>query len=439
MDELLQAQKRLGQTLERASIGEDRQLAAEVRDRGEAFTNLLHGVLRMTRMYDLNNDTFAKPLVELRKVLDWLLGHLGIVHLVTVEDQVYINDVRIRFNLSTSTGGQVGVELRRHNVGGISFHARLTEEQLLGLCACLAAQPEAAERRAALCRELAARGIAGVEVSGLKRYLQQGEEQQETEFSEVLQRAATLVEETWDNVAAGRMLNPLALRRMVVELLAAGIDTDGLWGEVRGETEHGAHAVRVTRVTLAIATGAGLDDRTQQDLGVTALVHDLGYVLAGPWAGPKRSSFREHIPGGALVMVRQRGFHAAKIHRILGILYHHHAYKDIKEVPSLFGRVLRIAEDYDNLCQARGGGLSPPAALGSMVSAAGTLYDPVLLQVAVNRLGRYPPGTQVQLEDGRTGRTISLVRSGLFDKPRVVTGDGRVVDLAQSGRIIAVQ
>lgn len=106
-------------------------------------------------------------------------------------------------------------------------------------------------------------------------------------------------------------------------------------------------------------------------------------------------------------------------------------------VPSLFGRLLRIAEDYDNLCGARGG-LTPPAALGGMTSGAGTMYDPVLLQVTINRLGRYPSGTRVEITGGRTGRCLGLARPGHFEHPRVVVAGGQLVDVAEGGRVVRV-
>ncbi len=93
MDEMLQAQKQLGRTLERVSISEDRQLANAVRERGEAFANLFFSTMRMTRMLDINNESFIRPVQELRKLLIWLLQNLGVIHLVTVEDQIYINDI----------------------------------------------------------------------------------------------------------------------------------------------------------------------------------------------------------------------------------------------------------------------------------------------------------------------------------------------------------
>jgi hypothetical protein len=108
-------------------------------------------------------------------------------------------------------------------------------------------------------------------------------------------------------------------------------------------------------------------------------------------------------------MIRQRGFHEAKMRRVLAILQHH---RDASERPhpGLFGRILRVAEDYDTLAR-RSGTLSPTMALAVMLRWAGTRYDAVLLQLFVNALGAYPPGTLLRLEDGRVARSVAPARS----------------------------
>jgi len=358
-----------------------------------------------------------------------------------VEDQVYVNDIRIRFKLDTGAQ-KLGEELIRHNVGSISFHARPERDALLTLIAGLGAPSTDPEhRRVALNRLLLEGGVSGVELGGVNRYLLAGEEQQaDSEWTEVLARAVALVEEVWNNVGSGRLLNPLSLRRMVLELLSEGIDAEGLWQAVPGSSEHGPHAVRVCRLCLLLGSEAGLSDKTLQDLGVAALVHDIGYAPCAAQSPGQPVPLRQHLHGGIEIMLGQRGFHAAKIHRILGILYHHHNFKDLARIPALFGRILRIAEDLDNVTQPRGGGLNPATALAAMAGAAGVAYDPVLLQALINRLGRFPPGSRLQLEDGRQVTSVGLCRGpGSFDRPRVVGPDRRVIDLARgAGRVVKV-
>jgi hypothetical protein len=95
--------------------------------------------------------------------------------------------------------------------------------------------------------------------------------------------------------------------------------------------------------------------------------------------------------------------------RVLAILQHHRDAND-RPHPGLFGRILRVAEDYDTLAR-RSGKLSPTMALAAMLKWPGTRYDAVLLQLLVNALGAYPPGTLLRLEAGRVLRSAVPARS----------------------------
>ena len=105
---------------------------------------------------------------------------------------------------------------------------------------------------------------------------------------------------------------------------------------------------------------------------------------------------------------------------MLAILQHHRDAND-RLHPGLFGRILRVAEDYDTLSR-RGGKLSPTMALAAMQKWAGTRYDAVLLQLLVNALGAYPPGALLKLEE-RARRPLGRARSqprDVRDAPRAL-------------------
>jgi HD superfamily phosphohydrolase YqeK len=195
----------------------------------------------------------------------------------------------------------------------------------------------------------------------------------------------------------------------VTEMLEAGLDGDGLL--VDEENKHGAHTARVARLAMLMGTEIGLSQAHLQDLGVAALFHDVGYTAregAIPDVHPGYPPpFERHAAAGARLLLKQRGFHEARIHRIRGILEHH----DPCHGSSLFGRILRIADDFDNLSTSPQCKASPAVALGSMAGSVGSAYDPLLFQALVNRLGPYPPGTLLQLGDGRVAYSASLVRS----------------------------
>lgn len=453
------AQASLGRALERARAGEDRELSAQVRDHGQQLARLLFGLLRMTRVHAVDNEAFHKPLQELHETITHLHSLLGVVNCIAVEDQVYVNDVRIRFQDGGEGGGELGAELRRLGVGGFSFHAPPPVEHLRLLTRAFARPPIGVLQRADLEALLRTAGANAVEVHGTFRFRVSGEEQEAVPVQEgrvVARRATTVVDETWDAMVGDRVPNPLPLRRAVTELLHMGPGLEGLWQDPRGASAFSGHTLRVCRYALILGSHCGISEEALQDLGLAAMLHDIGYAAregARPASGRDPGlagyapPFERHGSAGARILLRQRGFHEAKIRRALAALEHHRDFDDPRGQPSLFARILRICEDYDNLIRRGGGGLTPAEALGRMVPGAGTRYDPTLMQVMVNAMGRFPPGSLMRLEDGSIVRSISVARSSetwarplarleLRSTGERVLKDHPIIDLATGPKVL---
>ena len=448
LDEFRSVQNRLAHAMERARVGEDRQLTKEVRDRGEQLATILFALLRTSRTHEADNQVFDAPIAEFRACLGALVDALGAVNLVAVEDQIYVNDVRVRFGEKTGTPGALGQELKKHNVGGITFHAVPSIPETRALVACFSGKPAGTSPRMLLARGLHARGVKQLELTGIYRYLRSGEVRRSGEGSaiDMFERAQKTLAQMWNNAVTGRVLNALPLRRLVAEVLDAGPGSESLWMPIAAPP-HIAHAMRVNHLSLIIGGGIGLDHAALQDLGVAALLHDLGYAApAEIAAGVARLHHTVgHTVLGARMLACRRGFHEAKVRRVLVALHHHRDHQNKSGTPPpLFGRIVRVAEDFDTYTRPDAGALSPPEALSAIAGGAGTRYDPVLVQVFINILGRFPPGTLLELEDGRTVRTLSVVRDpSTFDKPRTfVVGEAKgwvpdfpcIVDLATEGR-----
>jgi hypothetical protein len=77
------------------------------------------------------------------------------------------------------------------------------------------------------------------------------------------------------------------------------------------------------------------------------------------------------------------------------------------------------------MIRLRGGGYNPQEALARMYAGSGTRYDPTIIQSFVNKMGKYPPGTLLEVEVNIKGKPISfiMIASSLvrtpetFDKP----------------------
>ena len=101
------AQDQISKALDRARAGESKALATQVRDLGEQFAKMFNSCIRLTRLHDPGNDAFNTPIRELQQLLSDLIGLLGAVHVVVVGGQVYVNDIRIRFDSTDVTGDRI--------------------------------------------------------------------------------------------------------------------------------------------------------------------------------------------------------------------------------------------------------------------------------------------------------------------------------------------
>jgi len=418
----------------------------------------------MLRLHDLENEAFARPISEFVETTDALCNLLGAVNVVSVEEQVYINDIRIRFDERAESGRMMGAELMRHRIGGLTIHQPLTEDNVRDMVKILAQEPDPDAPRTAISNALVKHGIDGIELFGVFRFRVTGEAKvehteeamrhSEEEVVAIVDRGADLVEEGLDNLGANRMPNPLPLRRVVTEIIDGGVGAEGLWDEPGAANQFGAHVVRVSRFSMVIGKAMGLSDEALQDLGVAALFHDMGYgAREGAVAAQDGKDaiegyappFERHAAAGARLLLRQRGFHPAKIQRILATLEHHDDFDSDKGRPSLFSRVLRIAEDFDNLIRSNGGGFTSGDALARMAPHAGSRYDSELLQIFVNAMGKYPPGTMMLLADGSIAVSIGICRGpDTFEKPVVrvvrnaagdVPEEDNIIDLAEGGEV----
>ncbi len=417
-----QAQDRMARALDRAKAGEDRELAQRVRDRGERFARMLAGTIRLTRIHDMKNAAFDQPLAELESSLAALVEMLGMVQVVMVEDQVYVNDIRIRFDMESDVGGALCRAFGKHRVGGLYLHDGLSIPQLRALVTAVVGEPAEEKPRTAMQTLLESGGIQSIQLQPLFRFRTSGEEVKRVsrDVKQVYAVAAASVGRVWDDLASGRSLNPLPVRKAVTELVE--MDDASQAREMvfssrdRKTPPITRHAIQVATLAVMLGRELGLSEGQLSDLGVACCFHDAGYGADEDGFPPP---FERHGSAGARLMLQQRGFHEARILRMLSCVQHHLPYAHSPR-PSLFARIIKICDDYDTLTRWREGGPleAPPYAVAKMYGARGTVYDPHLMQLFINRVGCFPPGSILELVDGRWVTVISGVRSPeSFDKP----------------------
>ena len=214
-----------------------------------------------------------------------------------------------------------------------------------------------------------------------------------------LNQAGTLIRECVDNIIA----NPAPM------LWLAMIKNKDLYTV--------EHSLNVALLSLAIGRQQGLQSGDLEQLGICAMLHDVGKVKIPDEILNKEGSLDDkeyevmklHTVHGKKLLMGKQGLPEAAI----DIAMSHHEQLDGNgypqglakgQIPYLV-RLVAIADAYDAMtsgrvyCDAK-----PPAeALKLMLENKDTHFDPELLNVLIDCLGVYPAGSIARLNTGEIG------------------------------------
>lgn len=236
---------------------------------------------------------------------------------------------------------------------------------------------------------------------------------------------------------------------------------EGMTDQIRGEQEScirllsekvgersSLHAINVTVISLLLAKACGLDEAAMRDVGMGALLHDMGKAQLpdrlryGDVAltAAEQQMYREHVRFGVEM--------AQKMKLPKGVLLaiaQHHECADGSGYPLQVGngkisaaaRIVALTDRYDNLCNPSNPGqaLTPYEAMSFLYAQRRQCFDGPTLATFIRMMGVYPPGSVVQLSDGRFALVVSVNASRplkpwvLIHDPSVPREEALVVDL----------
>jgi hypothetical protein len=197
------------------------------------------------------------------------------------------------------------------------------------------------------------------------------------------------------------------LRRLVqplVEAVLAGERMAAALAHVRRGEPAAEHAAHTALAALCTARRLGLSRVELAEVGVAALLHDVGHAWAGASANPERPDADHRLEGVRRIAwaTTLAPLSLAAMHAALG----HHA--DAPDATPI-AQVVSIADAYVTLL-ARDGEheqwLSPSGALARVLGPLRARWHPALPAALVRALGLYPPGQVVMLDDGSLARSL---------------------------------
>lgn len=220
----------------------------------------------------------------------------------------------------------------------------------------------------------------------------------------------------------------------VAEIMVDGEAAIRLLSEASGERS-ATHSVNVMVISLLLGKALGLPAQELADLGLAALLHDIGKIqlpermrVEDPgFSGSERGLYREHV-NESVKLCKRMGLPTAALDTIA----QHHEMVDGSGFPAALGghtmstgaRVLALVNAYDNLCNPARlvQALTPHEALSLMFANQKARFDSVVLGAFIRMMGVYPPGSVVQLVNDRYAIVVS-VNSTRPLKPRVIVHD----------------
>ena len=212
-----------------------------------------------------------------------------------------------------------------------------------------------------------------------------------------------------------------------------------------------AHALSVMTLALLLGKQARLPEEALRTLGVGALLHDIGKSAIN--ISILRNTERNKHEQAVYMTHCRIGYESAlRVGNlsppVLEAILHHHERIDGAGFPDhlagdeihLAARVIAIANRFDNLANPIDyrRAMSPSEALSTMWVKEKKSFDNMLLQLFVRAMGVYPPGSIVQLSDGRVGAVVvsaatekPLCPQVMIYEPEVSRHQAIIIDLAK--------
>ncbi|MDN3518483.1 HD-GYP domain-containing protein [Aquisalimonas lutea] len=236
--------------------------------------------------------------------------------------------------------------------------------------------------------------------------------------------AGAFLSSAWDDARLGRTVNSRQARAVVEDLVSqvSGNTSASLWltNLARKDDYSTAHSINVCVLALAFGMEQGLRGRRLENLGLGALLHDIGKVdqpgerltrtgslnraewqamQRHPDDGAEKVAATGNIPGEVLDIIRMHH------ERIDGTGYP----RGLRggEIPETV-RLVGLVNRYDSLTSDRPYRQGRPAddVLQDLYNDSAATYGAELVQAFIHCIGIFPIGSLVELDNGALGVVV---------------------------------
>ncbi len=395
-----------------------------LRHDGRGLLLSFYAALRSLKLYPLENTTVQKALDDLLAAGAQLLGAEEEVEIRVSGDFLFVNDTRLRLELDNyASFSQVLGLLRTFEVGTfriVQGVERREWQALLSVFLSLGTRDTAGSRFDELMARLQRADIRHLQLEPLSAV----EEPKDTaEAREVAKRTyaqgVAVTKDVVNSVRLGRTANLKKVKRAVQLVVDQVLNNEtsivGLT-TIRDYDEYTfTHSVNVCIFSVALGKKLGLGKLQLYDLGLAALLHDIGKAritldILNKTTGLDEEEWKvmtRHPWFGTLTLFSSRRYEETPYRAIL-VAHEHHMKMDLTGYPrpirtrqlGLYSRLVAVADGFDAATTRRSYQtvpIQPDEVLKEMWQNPRRGYDRVLVKALINLIGIYPVGTCVIL------------------------------------------
>ncbi len=273
----------------------------------------------------------------------------------------------------------------------------------------------------------------------------------------VHKRARSQINSMFSDARMGKNIDVSGAKEVVsgmVDSIVRNPDAQLWLSNLRKRDEYTAiHSLNVCIFALTFARYLGFDTEEMNEIGIGALLHDIGKMRVpleilnkeGPLTKEEREIIKEHAQHGLDILQNSKGLPASTIE----VVFTHHERKKGTGYPRglleaqihLFSRMVAIVDVYDAITSDRvyHHGMNTLDALKNMFKWRENDLDTELVESFIQCLGIYPIGSLVQLNTGEVGIVLSVSQGRklapivmlVCDENKQVVTPPRIIDLSQ--------
>lgn len=256
----------------------------------------------------------------------------------------------------------------------------------------------------------------------------------EQQYGEASRHVRSVLQNALANPPQAREVAMAQVQAMVEQVAGLEDVAIRLLSEKAGQ-ETTLHPMNVSVLSILLGRALKFDEARLRLLGLGAMLHDIGKLEL-----PDRLRWRDdHAPGAERRLFQSHVQHGLTIGKkmqlpeeVLQVIAQHHEFADGSGYPkglkgeqiSALARVVALVNQYDNFCNAGNPAqsLTPHDALALIFARQREAFDATVLAAFIRMMGVYPPGSVLQLNDGRYA-IVASVNSDRPLKPRILVHD----------------